>query len=68
MSYPYALAEDAIEGIINGITIKWQNSALQKLEDAVVRTKQPRALLKALTEELVVRAAARMRNTNAKIT
>jgi hypothetical protein len=68
MAYTYALAGDTTEGTINGITIRWQNSALQKLDQEVGRTQQPRTLLKALTENFIFLAAYRIKGTSAKIT
>jgi hypothetical protein len=68
MSYPYALAADTTQGIIDGINVRWQESAWNKLYDNVERLQQPPELLKALTENFLYLAARRLGNTSIKIT
>jgi hypothetical protein len=67
MSYPYHLATNEIEGVINGITIRWQASAYNKLPAEEIRTQQTQALLKALTEDFLYRTAYRLGNKAVKI-
>lgn len=64
MSYLYALGPDEKKGTINEITVRWQASALTKLDDAVKRTEQTSTQLKALTENFLYLAALSSRKYN----
>jgi hypothetical protein len=66
--YIYCLAENAESGNINDIAIRWQASALIRLDQEVTRTLQSRALLKALTEHFLYLTAYRIGSQAIKIT
>lgn len=65
--YCYALAEDEYEGTINGIAIRWQNSAVEKIYGETARTQQSFGLLKSITEHFIYLAAHRLQHKTAKI-
>ncbi|KAI1384819.1 uncharacterized protein F4822DRAFT_433358 [Hypoxylon trugodes] len=66
--YPNALDAGVDNRIINDIVIKWQPKAFtEKLDEAGRDIKQPRELLKALTEHLIYLSVIRVKGATAKI-
>ena len=71
MSYPnysYSLPSNITEGEIGGFAIRWQPSAYTRLDQEAARTKQPKELLKALTEHFLYLAAKRLKNKSVRVT